>query len=83
MPSNIMRRIQDNVNPTSVSNAIYEIMVDWRAYTMRINNKEPKGTRLRDKRAVLEMVLSRFFNCDTQETRRLLAEHFGIEAQGR
>lgn len=76
----LMERIQESVTPTSVSNAIYEIMIDWRAYTMRINNDEPHKTRMRDKRKTLEVCLARFFNTDTREVRKMLEQHFDMKA---
>lgn len=79
MPQTIMDRIQESVTPESVSNAIYEIMLDWRAYTVRIQNNEPRKTRMKDKRGTLEVVLARFFNCDHLEVRRMLSTHFGIK----
>lgn len=79
----LISRMQEAVTPTSVSNAIYEIMVDWRAYTMRINNDEPRKTRMRDKRETLEVVLARFFNTDTMEVRRMLEQHFDIKVKGK
>lgn len=83
MAQTIMDRIQDSVTPTSVSNAIYEIMLDWRSFTMRINNDEPRKSRLRYKRETLEVVLSRFFNTHPDEMRAMMEEHFDIKASGR
>lgn len=83
MPQSIIERIADVVNPTQVSNVIYEIMVDWRSYTMRINNNEPRKTRMRDKRETLEVVLARFLNTDVMDTRRMLEAHFGIKVKGK
>lgn len=79
-----MDRIHESIDPTSVSNAIYELMVDWNGMVMRLNNDLTKHrTRTKDKIRHLEAILSRFFNVDPVEMRKMLEEHFGNKRVGR
>lgn len=78
--SSLMDTVQEHLDPTSVSNALYEVMLDWREYSMRIKQARNRGERndFASKRNVLEKVLSRFVNLPQHEVRNLLSEHFGI-----
>lgn len=80
----IMDRIHENIDPTSVSNAIYEMMVDWNGMIIRLNNDlTTHRARTKDKVRHLEAILSRFFNVDPIEMRSILEQHFGIKRAGR
>lgn len=78
MAKSIMEVIQEHVNPTSVSNAIYEVMVDWRNHVLMAEqaataSQEKRHTK---KRGWTEQVLSRFLGVDQIQTRNLLNQHF-------
>lgn len=80
MARSIMDVMQENVNPVSVSNALYEMMIDWRSACLMLEMK-PTGSakvKLKIRRQMLEKDLSRFFCIDPFEMRRLLNKHFDM-----
>lgn len=86
MARTIMDAVQENVNPVSVSNTLYEIMLDWRTCVMLIDNKmygsgegKQSKSKLRYKKALIERYLAWFMGTDGKEIRTLLHRHFGIE----
>jgi hypothetical protein len=73
-----------NVNPVSTSNALYEMMLDWRACVMMRDASSKAGrAKLKIKRQVLEANLARFFGVDIKEMRELLNAHFDMAARTR
>lgn len=85
MAQTIMDVMEENLNPRSVSNALYELMVDWRACVMTAQATPTKHGRKKhnQKRKWLEQTLGRFFNRGDLEMRRLLEEHFHIRVDWR
>lgn len=81
MPRSIMEVMQENVSPVSVSNALYELMVDWRALALQTTLvcSHSKERSLRSKRAYLETILGRFFLVSDDEMQKLLEQHFDIQ----
>lgn len=84
MKNSIIQRVTEVVDPTSVSNVIYEIMLDWRAYTERINDPNSKGhrSRLKYKRETMEVIIARFLSTDIISARRMLEEYFDVKVIG-
>lgn len=84
MATSIMDTIQENVNPVSVSNALYELMLDWRSTVMMSQMAPNRSTRKKynKKRSWIEGALSRFLGQNVLETRRLLEQHFGLKVGG-
>ena len=85
MARSIMDVMHENVNPTSVSNALYEIMLDWRSCMLM---REMAGTKsakqkLKLRRAMIEKDLSRFFCITPFEMRDLLEQHFAMKKADR
>lgn len=80
MAKTIIEAIHESLDPTTVSNAIYETMLDWYSLTSRIQAGEPRKTRMKDRRSANEVLLARMLGMEHTEVRRLLALHFGVEA---
>lgn len=85
MARSIMDVMQENVNPVSVSNALYELMVDWRNMVLTADQapNPSQEKKLRSKRKWLETALGRFFGCNDAEMRELLEDHFDIKVSTR
>jgi hypothetical protein len=82
MSRTIMSVMQENVNPVSVSNSIYEMMLDWRNCSIRLRmdpTAKHKG-RLKIERNIIERSLARFFGVGRREMRTMLREHFDLGA---
>lgn len=81
MVSTIMTVIEENLDPRSVTNSLYELMVDWRSavYQAHIATSESNRKKFNRKRTWIETTLSRFFNKDPQEMRALLEDHFDVK----
>lgn len=80
MARSIMTVMQENVNPVSVSNALYELMVEWRSIAIE-QNQSPNTSRMKklsSKRNWTENTIARFFGVEPKEMRVLLSEHFGV-----
>jgi len=81
MARTIMDVIQEQITPTTVSNALVETMLDWRRVVM----EEQSGTNLRQRerlkvqRNTLEKVLSHFLGIQPWQVRTLLTDHFKVE----
>jgi len=84
MPS-IITSIQDNLDPTSVSNALYETMLDWRTMHVDLVERRRNGVRnqstrtLETRRVVMEKVIGRFINTPAEDVRRMLCDHYGLD----
>lgn len=78
MAHSIIQAIEGHLDPTTVSNAIYETMVEWRSLTIKINTGEPRKTRNKDRRANLEVLMARFLGMEHHEVRDLLRKHFDM-----
>ena len=85
MAQSIMDVMEENLNPRSVSNALYELMVDWRACVMMSQMQPTKAGRKQynRKRSWIEQTLGRFFNKHDMEMRSLLEQHFDIKVDWR
>lgn len=85
MAQSIMDALEENLNPRSVSNALYELMVDWRACVMMSHMQSTKHGRKQynKKRAWIEQTLGRFFNKSDLDMRALLEQHFNIKVDWR
>lgn len=82
MARSIMDVVQENVNPVSVSNALYEIMLDWRSCAMMIQSGQADSKRrMRYKMAIIERYMAWFLQVDGSEMRRLLRAHFDIKGK--
>lgn len=84
MATSMMELIEESLDPRAISNAIYEMMVDWRGCVMMSHSATNKSNRKQwnRKRAWLETTLGRFFNRGDLEMRALLEKHFGIKVVG-
>lgn len=80
----IMEVMQENVDPVSTSNALYELMVDWRSCVVLADTVgTANGNRkYRTKRKWTETVLSRFFGVPDHEMRSMLEQHFDVVVKG-
>jgi hypothetical protein len=80
-----MDAMEENLNPRSVSNALYELMVDWRGCVMMSQAQATKQGRkmYNKKRNWIEQTLGRFFNKGDLEMRALLEQHFAIKVDWR
>lgn len=84
MARSIMDVVQENVNPVSVSNTLYEMMLDWRNCVVLIQEGACKSKhKMRHKKSLIERYLSWFMGVDGKEMRALLHEHFGIKEEKR
>lgn len=84
MARRIMDVMQENVDPVSVSNALYELMVDWRSCVIMaemVGNKSG-NRKYRSKRSWIETALGRFFGVDDREMRGMLEQHFSVKVKG-
>ena len=81
MARTIMDAVQENVNPVTVSNTIYEMMLDWRNCVILIQTGQAKSkSKLRHKKQLIERYLAWFMGTDGQEIRALLNKHFEVES---
>lgn len=80
MAQTIMDVIHENINPTSVAAALYELMLDWRALESIIALESSHGKRrdLKVRRDTYCVVLSKFFGIAPSDMRRQLKEHFDL-----
>lgn len=80
MARSIMAVMQENVNPVSTANALYELMIDWRSVAMatEVCESRHRERKLRSHRSWTEKALARFFCIEPREMRELLQEHFDI-----
>lgn len=85
MATSIMDAMHEHVNPTTVSNALYEMMVEWfSCVTMQITaDTKSQRRKFDDKRRWTEVALGRFFNQDALGMRALLEEHYGVRVPER
>ena len=85
MAQSIMDVMEESLDPRSVSNALYELMVDWRACVLLSQAQATKKGRQQwnKKRSWIETTLGRFFNRGDLEMRALLEAHFGIRVDNR
>lgn len=85
MAQTIMEAMEDNLSPRSVSNALYELMVDWRACVLMSQAQATKQGRkmYNKKRNWIETTLGRFFNRSDMEMRTLLERHFDLKVDWR
>lgn len=69
--------VRDSLDPQTVANAIYEMMMKWHAAEMKLAGAE-KGQRPvhQGKRQALEECLALFFNIPPREVRGLLRRHY-------
>jgi hypothetical protein len=76
-----MDAIHENVDPTTVSNALYEMMVEWfSCVTMQVGGTTKSQRRKYDeKRRWTETAIGRFMNKSTLEMRELLEVHYGVK----
>ncbi len=87
MNKTIMEVIQENVNPVTISNSLYEIMLDWRATVVLIadpstfDNRKQSRSRLKYKKMLLERYLANFIGVSNVEVRELLTQHFDIKVK--
>lgn len=80
MARTIMDVIQEQITPTSTSNAIVETMMDWRRIVMEKESAGSAGQRYRLKvqRNTIEKVLAHFLGIRPDQVRALLADHYGM-----
>jgi hypothetical protein len=78
MAESIISAVEGSLDPRSVTNALYETMVEWRSCVIEIEQAATasRAKRLRKKREWIERMIGRFINRDAEETRTLLSNHF-------
>lgn len=86
MAQSIMDAIENNLNQRTVSNALYELMLDWRAsverwheYSGDSNKSKTERKNANKKRKWIEIMIGRFLNKDYLEVRALLEKHYGVK----
>jgi hypothetical protein len=81
MGKSMVDAIHENVDPTTVSNALYEMMVEWFSYVAMQNAGTTKSQKRKwdEKRRWTETAIGRFLNKSTLEMRELLEEHYGVK----
>lgn len=83
MAQTIMTVIEDSLDPRSVTNALYELMVEWRScvYEASITPSKSRRRTVDRKRKWIENTLGRFFNKDRVQMRELLEGHFQVKVE--
>jgi hypothetical protein len=81
MAESILDVMRDNLNAASVSNALYELMVEWfTAATLQVAGPTQSAIKKwGKKRSWIERTLAKFFNVSDHEMRDLLEEHYGVK----
>ena len=78
--SNVMDKIQNTLDPTSVGNALHETMLLWKETDDSLSNYVPRGAGryqiITGERQAYEKVLAAFLGVGRNKVRVMLREHY-------
>lgn len=81
MGTTLMERIQEELEPEAIGNALYELMLDWYQTEMDIRHARTKAAKNKAKlkQTWTLKVIGKFLQLDEDQLRKLLHRHFNLE----